>query len=242
MYIYLCLGSTRIHISSAFTTHHYLPKILSCSHVHLKTLQVQVQGNGNGNQQHANSNMNMPSRSRLHMSKEPPLTAFLDKFSKTGVDNTSIQRNSLVIAKYDLPELGIHADQTYELQSIYMQGMSEATETDADAGGESKGIIEKIDLPKLDLLDNERSIAVPPGFSLYITLYSSMYHDNDKFGGKAVIVTPQEVGLVSMKDEVVDSVLVALPILSFWLGTCFTFSNWYHDKYGGSFSDALFGR
>lgn len=37
---------------------------------------------------------------------EPPLTAFLDKLSKTGLDNTRIQKDSLVVAKYDLPELG----------------------------------------------------------------------------------------------------------------------------------------
>lgn len=44
----------------------------------------------------------------LYMSSEsePPLTAFLDKLSKTGLDNTRIQKDSLVIAKYDLPELG----------------------------------------------------------------------------------------------------------------------------------------
>jgi hypothetical protein len=40
------------------------------------------------------------------MSNEPPLTAFLDKISKTGMDNTRIQRDSLVIAKYDVPDLG----------------------------------------------------------------------------------------------------------------------------------------
>ena len=43
---------------------------------------------------------------QLQMSNEPPLTAFLDKLSNTGLDNTRIQRDSLVIAKYDVPDLG----------------------------------------------------------------------------------------------------------------------------------------
>ena len=44
---------------------------------------------------------------RFKMSNsEPPLTAFLDKLSKTGMDNSRIQKDSLVIAKYDVPDLG----------------------------------------------------------------------------------------------------------------------------------------
>mmetsp|Transcript_2378 Transcript_2378/g.3664 ORF Transcript_2378/g.3664 Transcript_2378/m.3664 type:complete len:243 (-) Transcript_2378:43-771(-) len=181
----------------------------------------------------------------LQMSDEPPLTAFLDKVSRTGLDNSKIQRNSLVVAKYDLPQLGIFADQTYELQSIYMQGLRQGQGTTSDDGesenrGNSNGLIEKIDLPELDLSHPNGFANIPPGYDLFITLYSEMYHGNDAFGRKAVVTTPQEVGLVSMKDEVFDSVLVALPILSFWLGTCFTFSNWYHTKYGGGFLDAFF--
>lgn len=174
----------------------------------------------------------------LYMSSEsePPLTAFLDKLSKTGLDNTRIQKDSLVVAKYDLPELGIFADQTYQLHQIYAQGTARSSETRREEENTS-GVIEKIEQPYLDLSNNYDNI--PSGFTVYITLYSKMYHDNDRFGGKAIITTPEEVGLVSMKDEVFDSVLVALPILSFWLGTCFTFSNWYTTKYGGNFFDAL---
>lgn len=176
---------------------------------------------------------------------EPPLTAFLDKVSKTGLDNTKIPRGGLVVAKYDLPQLGIFADQTYELQSIYMQGMKQGNNfiTDGSDDGGSQGggsIIDKIDLPELDLSHPKGFSDIPPGYNLFITLYSEMYHGNDAFGKKAVVTSPQEVGLVSMKDEVFDSVLVALPILAFWLGTCFTFSNWYNARFGGSFLDAFF--
>jgi len=184
------------------------------------------------------------SYSILQMTDEPPLTAFLDKMSKTGMDNTKIPKGGLVVAKYDLPQLGIFADQTYELQSIYMQGMKQgngiATDGKDDGERQGGGIIDKIDLPELDLSHPNGFSNIPPGYNLYIKLYSEMYHGNDAFRKQAVVTTPQEVGLVSMKDEVFDSVLVALPILSFWLGTCFTFSNWYTAKYGGSFLDAFF--
>lgn len=159
--------------------------------------------------------------------KTPPLTTFLEKVSNTGIDNKSIQPNSLVVTKYDLPDLGIFADQTYELKSIYLQGVNNES-----------GEVEKIPLPKLDLTGE----AIPSGYTLYISLYSAMYHDNDKHRGRPIIATPEEVGLVSMKDEVLDSVLVAIPILSFWLGTIFVFVTKYNQRYGGDFFDALFGK
>jgi len=166
--------------------------------------------------------------------QQPPLAAFLDKVTNSGLDNTRIKKNSLVVAKVDIPALGIFADQTYELQSIYLQGYSSNSGSDE--------IIEKIDLEELDLGgDNPYSKStVPAGYTQYITLYSKMYHDNDTFDNKAIICTPEEVGLISMKDEVIDSIIFALPVLSFWLGTCFTFSTWYTQKYGGNFIDALF--
>ena len=101
---------------------------------------------------------------------------------------------------------------------------------------------EKISLSSLTLDEEEMTMntEIPAGYSRYITLYSPIYHKDTNPTG--VIVTPQEVGLVSLRDEVVDSVLVALPILSFWLATCFVFAGKYNERYGGNFIDALLGR
>mmetsp|Transcript_28039 Transcript_28039/g.32683 ORF Transcript_28039/g.32683 Transcript_28039/m.32683 type:complete len:231 (+) Transcript_28039:65-757(+) len=156
----------------------------------------------------------------------PTLTTFLDKASNTGIDNTSVKINSLVVAKYDVPQLGIFADQTYELCSVYLRGVNRET-----------GEFEKIPLSELNLTGIERD-----GYTLYITLFNSMYHNSNKFTGEPVICTPEEVGLISMRDEVFDSVLVAIPILSFWIGTCFVFVSKYNQRYGGDFFDAFFGR
>jgi len=168
----------------------------------------------------------------------PPLTRFLDNLSNTNLfaNEKSIKLKELVIAKYDLPKLGIYGDQMYELQSVYLQGRSSAS---SGVGSNPSGkIIEKVPLPLLDL-ENRK---VPPGFTLYITLYSPMYHDNENHGGRGVIVTPGEVGLIRMKDEIADSILVALPVLSLWVGLSMTFANIYHQRYGGNLLDAFLGR
>ena len=146
-----------------------------------------------------------------------PLGAFLEKASNTGLDNASIQVNSLVVTKYDLPQYGIFADQTYELKSVYLQGRkvnNDVTDDTMDNAATGGGVIDKIPLNTLDLMKGAPS--PPAGYTRYISLYSPMYHDNDTFKNRPVIVTPEEVGLISMKDEVLDSVLVAVPILSFW--------------------------
>lgn len=168
----------------------------------------------------------------------PPLTKFLDNLSNTNLlaNKKSVKLKELVIAKYDIPNLGIYGDQMYELQSIYLQGRGPAL-SGAESNPSGK-IIDKVHLPLLDL-ENRK---VPPGYTLYITLYSPMYHDNENHGGRGVIVTPEEVGLITMKDEIADSILVALPVLSLWVGLSMTFANIYHQRYGGNLLDAFLGR
>jgi len=183
---------------------------------------------------------NLDATTRLHYSNNddvPPLTKFLDKLANTNLLTTekSIKQNSLVIAKYDLPDLGIYADQMYEMQSVYLKGRKSSLSSGNEVSG--GGIIEKIPLSSLELENRQ----VPSGYTLYITLYSPMYHDSDYHGGRGVIVTPEEVGLVRMKDEITDSILVALPVLSIWVGTSMTFVNIYQQKYGGNFLDAFLG-
>jgi len=185
---------------------------------------------------------NLDATTRLHYSNNddiPPLTKFLDKLANTNLLTTekSIKQNSLVIAKYDLPDLGIYADQMYEMQSVYLKGRKSSLSSSNEVSGNGCGIIDEIPLSSLELENRQ----VPSGYTLYITLYSPMYHDNDHHGGGGVIVTPEEVGLVRMKDEITDSILVALPVLSIWVGTSMTFVSIYQQKYGGNFLDAFLG-
>jgi len=180
---------------------------------------------------------------RLHSSTNdnvPPLTRLLDDLSKTNIlsNRKSIMEKELVVAKCDIPRLGIYGDQMYELQSIFLKGKSttlgvvDTTTGSSSSGG--GGIVDKIPLQTLDLTNQK----IPPGYTLYITLYSPMYHDDD---GCGVIVTPQEVGIVTMKDEIADSIMVALPLLMFTLTLSSTFASIYQERYGGSFLDAFWG-
>jgi hypothetical protein len=126
---------------------------------------------------------------------------------------------STVIAKTTIPSLGIWQFQSYELQSIFDQGS-------ADNGVTANRI-------------SVRALTAPrskPGYTRYITLYSSKYHQAQG----PITLTPEEVGLVSVKDEVLDSLLWALPLFGFWLAVAVSFANLYNDRYGGNWIDALF--
>lgn len=139
-----------------------------------------------------------------------------NKDSKGG--NLSV--GSTVVPSSDIPLLGIWQFQTYELQSIFDQGFS--------SKGDSDAIVEKI--PVATLTDPISR----PGYTRYMTLYSPKYHE------KPIKITPEEIGLLSMREEVMDSLLMALPVFGFWTAVAFSFANTYNERYGGNFMDALF--
>jgi len=176
--------------------------------------------------------------------KRPPLLMFLDSLSNTFVNtkqkmNTvEIKERSLVIAKCDYAELGIYQDQTYQVHSIFFKGKK--PQSLSEEYSSNNNIVDTIPLSFLDL--NDLASDVPSGYTLYVGLYNSVYHDNERHGGRAVIVEPNEVGLISMQEEIIDSILVALPIFSFWVWTCILFTRIYQEKYGGDVLDAFLGR
>ena len=89
------------------------------------------------------------------------------------------------------PAYGIVRAQTYELQRVYYQGISD------------DGQVERRDVDNLD--------APPPegcaGYTKYISLFSGRYHS----GTGAVVVKPTEVNVVTMRSEILDSAWLALP-------------------------------
>jgi len=156
----------------------------------------------------------------------PPGGAYLRRVARgiqeMGNMKESVETGDVIFAKADIDSLGIYRDVGYDVTSIYHQGLSEDT-----------GRIEKRPVVSLDE-------PVPRGYTRYVTLYSPVHHGDDIDRG-AVIVTPEEVGLVSMKAEVIQSLLLAVPGL-FWVGLCITFTNIYTERYGGTFMDAFLGR
>lgn len=95
------------------------------------------------------------------------------------------------------PEYGVVRAQAYELKRVYFQGVS---------GGE----IRRVDVESLD--------APPPegcaGYTRYLTLWSPRYHSETR----PIVVRPEEVKVVAVKDEVADSAWLALPgLLWVWV-------------------------
>ena len=146
-----------------------------------------------------------------------------------------IRVGSTVVANSNLPDLQIWQFQSYTVKDIWDQGerrqqQQDVEDTTTTAESQSGGgIVEKITCASLD-------DPVRPGYTRYISLYSAKHHENP------VTVDPSEVTLVSLKDEVVDSVLMALPLFGFWTALAISFAVKYNERYGGNFMDAFFGR
>ena len=144
-----------------------------------------------------------------------------------GVVRTGMKEvESLQVAKVEIPSLQIRRDCGYEITAIYAQGINVAT-----------GKVEQIPLPTLAAVNNNNSdnnTNVPStGYTRYMQIYSAKDHS------EPVIVTPEEIGLVTVKAELQEAMLLAIPGF-FWVFVASSFSNYYTDRYGGSFFDAFF--
>ena len=133
----------------------------------------------------------------------------------------SVSPGDVIFARIDVPSSSVYADRGYDVVSIYHQGINGTT-----------GRIDRLPVGSLDE-------PVPSGYTCYVRLYSPKYHGPYMEEG-AVVVTPEEVGLVSMRTEVNQSLLLAIPGL-FWVFLCVSFVNIYEERYGGTFMDAFWG-
>ena len=129
----------------------------------------------------------------------------------------NIEVGDMVVCKISNPDLGIYESTSYELKSIYAQSFDEDTQS----------------IVKAQL--NGLNDPMPQGSTLYVALFSPSVHT------EAVVVTPQEVGLSSVKTELGDAAWLAVPGF-FWVFVCLSFANTYHERTGGSFLDAFWGR
>jgi len=129
----------------------------------------------------------------------------------------TIEAGDTVVCKQEVPSLGIYENASYELKSIYAQYFDKETQS----------IIKE----PLDSLDDR----IPPGSEKYIILFSPSYHK------EPVIVSPEEVGLSSVRNELGSAALLAVPGF-FWVFVASSFYNIYHERTGGSFLDAFLGR
>ena len=108
------------------------------------------------------------------------------------------------------------------MKSIYTQSFD----------NESQQVIKK----QLNSLDNNDSSSSEQS-KVYMTLYNPQYHTD----GSPVVVTPEEVGLITIREEIGNAAWLAVPGF-FWIFVCASFFNTYHERTGGSFGDAMMGR
>jgi hypothetical protein len=133
----------------------------------------------------------------------------------------SIESGDMVVCKREIPSLGIYENTSYELTSIYAQYFDDNTQT-----------VIKTPLQSLDT-------PIPTGCTRYITLYSPVVQRGDDDG--VIVTTPEDVGLVNVRSELINAVYLAIPGF-FWVFVASSFYNIYHERTGGSFMDAFWGR
>lgn len=128
-----------------------------------------------------------------------------------------IEAGDTVVCKLPVPSLGIYENASYELQAIYAQSFDDETQT----------VVKN----QLNSLDDP----IPISSKLYVTLFSPTYHKNP------VVVDPDEVGISSVRSELGSAAWLAVPGF-FWIFVATSFYNIYHERTGGSFLDAFWGR
>ena len=132
---------------------------------------------------------------------------------------SNIEPGDTVVCKSGVASLNILENASYEVDSIYAQYFDDETQT-----------VVKQPLPSLDA-------PLPPKSDRFVTLYSPVYHKD----GSPVVVSPEEVGITSVRSELNGAALLAIPGF-FWVFVASSFYNIYHERTGGSFVDAFWGR
>lgn len=167
----------------------------------------------------------------------------VDETEESGTMMTNLMKDTKdlavgdwVVAKRDVPSLGIRAGAAYKILSIFLKGAASASTSSAGLG------VEVIPLETYGEDDERRTSSS----TKYLRVYNPRDHDKKdlfetetKEQEKGVLVTPEEIGLVSVKADWTQALFLAVPGL-FWVFVAMAFSNYYTDRYGGSFSDAFF--
>lgn len=135
-----------------------------------------------------------------------------------------------IVAKREVASLGIRAGAVYKLISMYLKG--------SDSSGDTGLGVEVIPLEQYGDDSQERFRAYR-SYTKYLQIYNPRDHDGNESTKEGVLVTPEEIGLVSVKADWTEALYLAVPGF-FWVFVASAFSNYYTDRYGGSFWDAFF--
>mmetsp|Transcript_2950 Transcript_2950/g.6960 ORF Transcript_2950/g.6960 Transcript_2950/m.6960 type:complete len:220 (+) Transcript_2950:51-710(+) len=139
----------------------------------------------------------------------------VSEIASTGFKDT-VQAGDVIIAKVDLPKQQIYANEGYQIVSIYDQVVDKET-----------GQVEKKLVDQLEDMSTTKS----ESYTRYLQLQVN--------SEETAIVTPAEIGLVTLKDELTLSLWLAIPGF-FWVVVAWNFAHYYNERYGGNFLDAMF--
>lgn len=149
--------------------------------------------------------------------RETELGRMVQGMARTGMkDVGDLQVGDLVVARYEISSSSIWVGAGYEIIDMYDKGFNSET-----------GQVEEIQVTSL-VAENPKL-----GYTRYMKVYSPKYHKTP------VVVTPDEIGLVTLRTEFSQAALLALPGL-FWVFVASSFASNYNAKYGGNFFDAFF--
>ena len=158
--------------------------------------------------------------------------------------NPTVRVGSTVVANSNVPALQIWQFQSYTVQAIWDQGVSstnsdknydDTTITTTTTTTTTSSIVEKIPCDTLHAPSPPSSNG--GSYTRYVSLYSAKHHLDQQ---PVTVQYPDEVILVPLRDEVLDSIRMALPLFGFWTALAYSFASKYNERYGGNFWDALF--
>jgi len=193
---------------------------------------------------------------------------YSDNSSSIGLNNLMKDTKDLVVgdwivAKRDVPALGIRAGAVYKLISIYLKGGNANVNVNSnivDSNNNSGLGVEVVPLQRYgddEEKDEYQAYRRSSSYTKYLRVYNPRDHgsnnnvignydyendnnnDDDDRSNDGVVVTPEEIGLVSVKADWTEAMYLAVPGF-FWIFVAMSFSNYYTDRYGGSFWDAFF--
>lgn len=228
-------ASTATTATNHVTIRSFLRRRMDSSSSTLATIttstQLPLSNNNNTNNNNKDDNNN-----------NEVLSSFLSSAFKPTNSQNIVEVGDTIVCKRAIPSLGILENSSHVVTSIYAQYFDEEIQQ-----------IVKIPLSSLPL-DGDYDNLVAEGqqqqqgrssisSNVYMTLLVPQSDDASvgEGGNKGVIVTPEEVGLVSLQNELGNAIWLAVPGL-FWVGLASSFYNTYHERTGGSLGDAFWGR
>jgi hypothetical protein len=150
---------------------------------------------------------------------------FMSNLARTGMkDLEELQVGDVVVAKIDAPALRIWKGSGYEITAMYVKGANPDT-----------GLVEEIPLETFCSVQGNGNRNWPSSYKKYLKVYNPRDHREDG----PVIVSPEEIGLVTVRSEIVEAMLLAIPGF-FWVFVAAAFASSYNEQYGGTFWNAFF--